>query len=182
MDLSYQIVTDTEAAARMTENGQSDAAIAVCRKSLYETYKRSVSKMQLETALIRESRLELTCRRAHPIIRNGTIVTELLGEYPCFTGIHPASSELYAPYHHADHGTAFRNFISMDPCAARLRLLHQTNGYLVSVPVPDELKASYDLESVAIEDSELAVFAMYRNDPQKEKLIHEYIQLCRSFS
>lgn len=181
MDLSYQTVSNTEDAARMAESGQGDVAIAVCRKSLYETCMQSASKKQLATALVCESRLELTCRRAHPILRNGTIETELLGKYPCFTGIHPSSLEQYAPYYLAGHGKAFGNFISMDPCPARFRLLHQTNGYLVSMPVPDEVKAAYDLESAVIEDSDVAVFAMFRNDPQKEKLIQEYIQLCRSF-
>ena len=56
----------------------------------------------------------------------------------------------------------------------------ETEGYLVSMPIPEEDKAAFDLESVAIPGSELIIFAMYRNDPQKADIAREFIELCKA--
>jgi hypothetical protein len=48
------------------------------------------------------------------------------------------------------------------------------------MPISDEIKAEYDFESVSIPDSDIAVFAIYRRDPQKDGFIREYLELCKA--
>lgn len=107
---------------------------------------------------------------------------DLLGKYPCFTSIHTSSSEMYAPYLLTKYGIELQSSIDMEPGSVRYRLLRKTNGYLISMPIPEEIKAEYDLESVSIPDSGIAIYAIHRRDPQKDALIREYLDLCRSLA
>ena len=67
------------------------------------------------------------------------------------------------------------------PCErVRYRLLRKTDGFLISMPISDEIKAEYDFESVSIPDSDIALFAIYRRDPQKDGFIREYLELCKA--
>ena len=50
------------------------------------------------------------------------------------------------------------------------------------MPISEEVKEEYDFESVSIPDSDIAVFAIYRKDPQKGVLIREYLDTCRALS
>ncbi len=180
VDFSFQVVGDTEEAIRMIERGSGDAAVVICRENLYESNVRSAVRQHLETALIGKSRLQMTCRRGHPILQGGGIALDLLGRYPCFTSIHTSSSEMYAPHLLTKYGIELQSSISLEPSAVRYRLLRKTDGFLISMPISDEIKAEYDFESVSIPDSDIALFAIYRRDPQKDGFIREYLELCKA--
>ena len=177
--LCYQVIPNTEDAARMIERGQSDIAIVVCRKNLYEAYSRYASNKHLETAKISETLLYLTCGTAHPIIQSGRIRYELFEEYPAFTSIPVSSSDNYVPSFLMKYGITVKNAIVMDPCDTRYRLLQKMNGFLISMPISDAIKAEYDLKSLPVEDSNIIIFALYRKNPQKEELLNEYIRYCK---
>ena len=125
--------------------------------------------------------MELICRRGHPIIRNGAPAYDLFSKYPCFSSTDRAYWELYAPYFFTQHAIRLQNCITMDAILMRYRLLQKTDGYLISAPVPAEIKAEYDLVSLPLEDLSLAAFALYRKSSPKEALIREYIQYCMEF-
>ena len=182
VDFSFQVIGDTEEAVRMIERGNGDTAIVICRENLYESRVRSAARQHLETALLGKSRLEMTCRRGHPILQGGGIALNLLGKNPCFTSIHTSGSEMYAPYLLTKYGIELQSSIALEPGAVRYRLLRKTDGYLISMPIPEEVKEEYDFESVSIPDSDIAVFAIYRKDPQKGVLIREYLDTCRALS
>lgn len=80
---------------------------------------------------------------------------DLLGKYPFFTSIHTSSSEMYTPYLLTKYGIELQSSIDMEPGSVRYRLLRKINGYLISMPIPEEIKAEYDLESVSIPDRAL---------------------------
>ncbi len=71
--------------------------------------------------------------------------------------------------------------IAMDPGPIRYRLLQKTNGFLISMPLPAEIKAEYGFDSLPIEDSDVMIFAMYRKDRNNQRLIDEYISYCFKF-
>lgn len=60
-----------------------------------------------------------------------------------------------------------------------LMIFSASTGLSLGFPVPG-IKQTYGLESIHIDDSDVIVYAIYRNDPQKENLIREYINTCRS--
>ena len=179
VDLAYQIIASAEDAYRMIEVGNGDVAIIVCKKSLYEVNRQNASRKGLAMTALDEYHLDLTCNKAHPLIRDGVIAYDLFGEYPCFSSIHKSGSELYAPYFLSNYSLNIRNNIVMNPSEVRYRLLQKTNGYLISKPISEELKAAYGFDSLPIENSDICVFALYRKDQQREALISDYIRNCR---
>ena len=176
---SYKSIGSTEEAYRLAEHGAMDIAIVFCRKSLYESVSRNAEKNHWQTDLIGTLHLELTCSKTHPLLKNGQADFSLMGEYPCFSSMNISEAETYVSALFANHKTEIQNYIVMDPCDARYRLIQKKNGYLISIPLPDQIKTAYDFTSVVIEDSELAVFALYHNNPPKTDLIYEYIKNCR---
>ena len=70
----------------------------------------------------------------------------------------------------------------MDPGPMRYRLLHKTNGFLFSLPISDEIREAYDLESVILKDAEIIIFAIYSGSSPKKQLIDEYIRLCKELA
>lgn len=179
--LSFKIMNSSEEATTAFERGEIDIAIALCRKNLYDTFCRKAAKLQLETEIIDEQHLEVTCKKGHPIINTGKIAYELFGSYPAFSSIQTSNSDLYAPYFLAKHGIDIKTHIVMERCPVRHELLKKMNGYLVSVPLPEKVKTEYGFESVAIKDTEIAVFAMYYKDASKIDLIQEYLGYCQEF-
>lgn len=178
VNLQYQVVANTLDAARMIENGNGDVAVALCREGLYESVYRDAKRRGLTTVPIDVLHLEMTCAKEHPIVSTGTIAYDLLSEYTAFTSIDASDSEIYVPQSLGARGIRVPNRIVMDPCPTRYRLLCDTSGYLVSIPVSNEVKAEYGLVSLPIEDSSITMFAMHRSDPQKKDFIDEYIRAC----
>lgn len=163
------------------ERGEIDVAIALCRKNLYDTFCRKATKLQLETEIIDEQHLEVTCKKKHPIIKTGKIAYELFGSYPAFSSIQSSNSDLYAPYFLSKHDIDIKTHIVMEPSPVRYELLKKMNGYLISVPIPEKVKTEYGLESVAIKDTDIVVFAAYYKDASKMDLIQEYLGYCQEF-
>ena len=166
---------------RALETGSCDAAVGLCREKQYESLTRVAEKKHLETERICDLPLELTCRRTHPLIQSGAIDYHLLDQYPVFSSIPFSGSGLYTPAPLARLGETALKRIVMGPCASRYRLLLDSDGYLVSLPVPKEETKEYDLESLPIADSDLTVLLLYHRNPQKTELIREYIgnlRLC----
>lgn len=178
--LSYLIEPNTRAATRMVENGNADVAVVLYKKSLNEIVLRDGKERGLGITPIGEFPLVLTCNKDHPAIAGGSIAYDLLDEYTGFASVRPSDSETYAPRSIAEHGPTVQNSIITNPCAARYRLLRKTNGFLISTPIPDEVKAEYDLVSLPIENASVCVSAVFRIGSQKKDLIEEYIQNCRS--
>ena len=181
VDLGYHVLTNTDQAARMLENGSGDIAVMLCRKKLYESQRNLAAKRQLVTKAIGEFSLEVTCNRGHPLIEGGTIRRELFGKYPLFCSIDIPDVDMYTSVDLARYGIEIQNSVIMDRVDARFRLLQKTGGYLVSTPVPASVKATYGLGSLPFEDSDLIVFAMFRKSSQKEALINEYIRSCMKY-
>ena len=178
--LSYLIEPNTQTATRMVENGNADVAVVLYKKSLNEIVLRDGKERGLEITPIGECPLMLTCNKDHPAIAGESIAYDLLDEYTGFASVRPSDSETYAPRSIAEHGPTVQNSIITNPCAARYRLLRKTNGFLVSTPIPDEVKAEYDLVSLPIENASVCASTVFRIDSQKKELIDEYIQNCRS--
>lgn len=181
IDLSYRIILNTEAAFKALENGNGDVAVVPCRKSLYESVSRSAEKKQFITVPVGDTYLELTCSRTHPMIQNGTIHYDLFGKYPCFSGIHKAYAELYAPFFLMGHGAEVQQSIEMPSIPARYTLLRKTNGYLISTPISEDIRHPYGFMSLPIENTDITMFAVYRKKSRDENLILQYIEYCRSF-
>ncbi|MCR4658108.1 MAG: LysR family transcriptional regulator [Lachnospiraceae bacterium] len=179
VDLALQIVNNSEDALKMVEGGIVDMAVVLGRKKTYESDIRNATKKHFETALIGEFPLELTCSRSHPIIQDGKIVYELLGKYPCFCSISASQMESYIPYFLMKYDVEIQSRIEIEPGEARYRLMQKINGYLISVPLPEEIRAAYDFRSVRIKDSDMTVFAIYCRNLLKEELINEYIDRVR---
>ncbi len=180
-DLSLKNVDNIEEARKAIENGKGDLAIALCQKQLYESVLRYAKRKHIDTEIIGYQHLEVTCKKGHPIIKGGKIASGLFREYQAFTGIHAIISNLYAPYYFSRHNIDVSSFITMGPTSARYRLLNETNGYLINIPVPEDVKKEYDLESVPIKSSELVVFAAYHKEARRSDMIKEYIGYCREF-
>ena len=164
------------------EGGEADVAVAVCRKGLYDTVLRHAAKVNVKTEVICERTLDITCQKGHPIIKNGKINYDLFGNYPAFTSIHAANTDVYAPYFLARHGIDVHNLITMDSNPVRYQLLRELNGYLVSMPVPETIKKRYDLESVSIKGSDISVFAAYHETMKDDSLVQEYIDYCKELA
>ena len=181
VSLQFQIVSNTEDAGRMVENGSGDIAVTMCRKSLYESTIRSFEKNHFETVPIGSCHLEVTCSKDHPIISSGGIAYHLFGSYPGFTSISSAGAELYVPHFLLKYGSMLRDSVVMEPGDIRYRLLKKNNGYLISTPVPEAVKEAFGFASLPVEDSDVNIFAIYRKNPQKEELINDYIKFCKYF-
>ena len=69
----------------------------------------------------------------------------------------------------------------MDPGPMRYRLLNKTNGFLFSLPITDEIKETYDLESVIMNDVDVAVYAIFPKNSPKKQLIREYLNYCTTY-
>ena len=181
MRLSFKNISSSEEGKKAIESGEADVVIALFRKGIYDTILHSSAKLNLETEIICKQQLVATCRKGHPIIKNGKIAYDLLGKYPAFMSIQPEYSDMYAPYFLSKHDIDIRKLITMDPGPARCELVREINGYLISMPIPDKIKADFDLESVAIKGTETNVFATYHKDNSKIDLIREYVGYCREF-
>lgn len=180
VDMSYQVVSDTERAMAMVGRAECDVAIALVRKNLIESHAREAASRGFETQAVADLHLEISCRAGHPLIEGGHINLDLLGRYPCLTSIPTSSSEHYIPRFLTSYGAAVKRTVAMDPSRARHRLLVTTEGYLVSTQLTEETKAAFGLESVPIPDSDLVVCAIFRQDSRKRDLIDDYVRLCRT--
>lgn len=180
VDLCYHRISGTEDAIRMLGNGNGDVAIVLCNKSVYKSFEQNAEKRHIATTAIGEEHLEITCNKAHPLIREGEIRYDLLGKYTCFSGMHASSTEFYIPFVFTKYGVDFNNTVVMEPGDVRCRLIRKTNGFLISFPVPEEVKEKYGFESRIIQDSMITIFAAYRKDPQNEEMIREYIDLWKA--
>ena len=178
--LSYLIEPKKQALMKAVENGNADIAVVVHKSDFREAAIHDAEKRGLDIIPIGELSLELTCNKDHPIIRGGKISYDLLDGYTGFGSVRPADCESLVPSSMAKHLLALQDGIITVPCATRYRLLQNTNGFLVGLPVPDEIKAEYGFDSLPIEHSSMCVLAMFRKGSQKKPLIDEYIQNCSS--
>lgn len=181
IDLGYRIIPNTEAAFKALENGNGDVAVVPCKKSLYESVSKSADKKQFITVPVGDTYLELTCISTHPLIQNGTIHYDLLGKYPCFSGINKANAELYTPFSLARYSIEIPHSIEMLSVPVRYALLRKTNGYLISTPIPEDVRQQYGFTSLPVENADITMFAVYRRKSRNENLILQYIEYCRSF-
>ena len=179
VDFSFRIVGSLVESSHIIESGQADLAIMMCGKKLYEAGSYYAVNQRLDFAFLCEMPLELTCRRDHPIIRNGAAAFDLFSKYPCISSIHSSNWEFYAPNFLSKHDIRFQNCITMDPTLLRYRLLQMTDAYLIGARISEEIKAAYDLVSVPLDDFSLSVVAVFHKSSPKEALINEYIQYCR---
>lgn len=181
IDFGFQIVDSSEDGTKMVENGLCDVAIMMCSKNLFETAAQNEVKSGLETALITNQRIELTCSEGHPILRDGVISFELFSRYPCITSIHNSLTAFYAPYYMEKHGIKLNRCLTVSPGPVRYRLINKTKGYLLSWPISKEIKDEYGLVSAPLEGTDVCAYALYRKDSINKKLIEEYIGYCKSF-
>ena len=180
VDMSYQVVSDTEREMAMLGRAECDVSIALVRRNLIESHTHEAVSRGFETQAFADLHLEVSCRAGHPLLEGGRIALDLLGQYPCFTSIPTSSSEHYVPRFLASYGAAVKRTVAMDPSRARHRLLVSTEGYLVSTQLTEETKDAFGLESVPIPDSDLVVCAIFRQDSRKRDLIDDYVRLCRT--
>lgn len=178
--LSYLIEPSTQVLTKAVENGNADVAVVVHKSGFRKAAIHDAEKRGLDVAPIGEFTLELTCNKNHPIIRGGEISYDLLNGYTGFGSVRPGDSESYIPRSITKGVLTLQNSIITVPCATRYRLLKNTNGFLVGLPVSDEIKAEYGFDSLPIEHSSMCVLAMFWKGSQKKNLIDEYIQNCRS--
>ena len=181
IDFGFQIVGSSEDGTKMVENGLCDVAILMCSKNLYDSTAQNVGKNGLEMALIARQKIELTCSEGHPIIKDGQIALELFSRYPCMTGIHNSLTAFYAPYYFEKHGIKLNRCLTISPEPFRYRLINNTTAYLLSWPIPEEIKEEYGLVSAPLEGTDVCAYALYRKDPINKKLIDDYINYCKSF-
>jgi DNA-binding transcriptional LysR family regulator len=180
--MQYQVTTNTDEAARIVASGNYDVSIVMTLCSLYDSFKRKMSKMSLETVPIRKCQMALTCKKGHPIIQDGRVHYNLIREYPGFSGVSRTTLEPYRSFFNERLVGQTRMTYVMDPGPMRYRLLHKTNGFLFSLPISDEIKEAYDLESVILKDMEITVFAIFSESSPKKQLIDEYLRLCKDFA
>ena len=102
--MRFQIIRNTDDTARMIKNGNGDVAILMCLKKLLDSYKRRMDHLSLEAVPICEFPMELICKKGHPIIQNGKIHTDLLGDYPGFSGVSRSTLEPYLSFFDAGLG------------------------------------------------------------------------------
>ena len=179
--MQYQVTTNTDEAARIVASGNYDVSIVMTLCSLYDSFKRKMSKMSLETVPICKCQMALTCKKNHPIIQDGMVRYDLIREYPGFSGVARSTLEPYRSFFNEQLVGQTRMTYVMDPGPMRYRLLHKTNGFLFSLPISDEIRETYDLDSVILKDMEITVFAIYYGNSPNKQLVQEYIQLCKDF-
>lgn len=179
-NLSYRIVNNTETAARLLVGGKGDLAIVMCLKGLFEAYKRNMERYVFDTVHLCEYPLELTCNKTHPLIQNGSINYDLIEKYPGFSSIQRSTMEPYASFYLPQIIKNSRTSFILDSGPVRHRLLQKTNGYLISIPLPEELKEEYGFQSLPIEDAEVTVFAIYQKEVKDKRMINEYLQYCKA--
>ena len=179
--MKYEYNSSTDEAAKMVTNGNGDVAIVMCLKNMYDFYSRKLEKENLEVSPICEIPLELVCRKGHPILQDGKIHFELLREYPGFSGVARTSLESYLSFFDARLVGQAKSTYTMDPGPMRYRLLNKTNGFLLCMPMSDEVKNAYGLESLLLKDAVTTIFAVYCKSSPKESLIDEYLGLCKDF-
>lgn len=180
--LRYQIVSSTDEVARMVSGGNGDLAIGLCPKSLYAIYKQKAEESFLAIEPICVYHMEMTCAKGHPILQDGAVRYELLSAYPGFSGVPRSSLEPHTAFRNPKLVGQARTTYVMDPGPMRYRLLKKTNGFLLSLPISDEDRALYGLESVPLEDTDISIFALFRKNSPKERLIGEYLRLCKDFA
>lgn len=179
--MRFEITKNSDETARMVQGGKCDAAIILCLKRQYDSFRRKIEQMSLESVPLCEYPMTLICKKGHPILKNGTVLYDLLREYPGFSGVSRSSLEPYLSFFDAKLIGQARTTYIIDPGPMRYRLLHKTNGFLFSLPVSEDVKREYDLESVTLEDMDISVFAIFRGNSPKEHLISEYLELCKSY-
>ena len=179
--MRFQIIRTSDDTARMIASGNGDIAIIMCLKNQYDSYIQKMVQCSLEVVPLCVYQMELTCKKGHPILRDGAIHYDLIHEYPGFSVVSRSTLEPYISFFDARLVGKTRTTYIMDPGPMRYRLLHKTNGFLFSLSVSDEIKETYDLESVTLNDMDLVVFAVFRGNSSKEHLINEYLQLCKSY-
>ena len=181
IDFGFQIVGSSEDGTKMVENGLCDVAVLMCSTNLYDSAEQNEAKNGLEMSFIARRQIELTCSEGHPILRDGKIALELFSRYPCMTGIHNSLTAFYAPYYFEKHGIKLNRCLTISPEPFRYRLINNTKAYLLSWPIPEEIKEEYGLVSAPLEDTDVCAYALYRKDSINKKLIDDYINYCKSF-
>ena len=179
--MQFQVTRDLDAASRMVASGNGDVAIVMFLNSQFDFFKRKMLEMSLETEPVYTCQMALTCKKGHPIIKDGMVCYNLLSKYPGFSGISRSTMEPYRFFHNEKLVGRTRMTYVMDPGPMRYRLLHKTNGFLFSLPISDEIREAYDLESVILKDIEIAAFAVFSGSSPKKQLINEYLRLCKDF-
>lgn len=179
--MQFQVTRNLDDASRMVASGIYDVAIILFLNSQYDFCKRKMSEIFLETVHICQCQMAVTCKKGHPIIQDGRVRYDLLSEYPGFSGISRSSLEPYRSFHDERLVGRTKMTYVMDPGPMRYRLLHKTNGFLFSLPISDEIKEAYDLESVILDNLDIAIFAIFCKSSPKKQLIHEYLRLCKDF-
>ena len=180
--MQFQVTRNMDDASKMVASGKGDIAIVMFLSSHYDFFKRKMLEMSLEAEPICECQMALTCKTGHPIIKDGKVCYDLLCEYPGFSGISRSTLEPYRYFHDERLVGRARMTYIMDPGPMRYRLLHKTNGFLFSLPISDEIREAYDLESVILKDAEIIIFAIYSGSSPKKQLIDEYIRLCKELA
>ena len=180
-EMRFQSTGNTDEAIRMVASGNDDVAILMCLKNHSNSYERRVAQIPLEIIPVCEYPMVLICKKNHPIIRDGAVCYDLLREYPGFSGISRSTLEPYISFFDTRLVGQARTTYIMDSGPMRYRLLHKTNGFLFSLPISDEIKDTYDLESVLLENMVLTVFAIFCRNSPKEPLINDYLRLCEDF-
>lgn len=178
--LQYRLIGSTEEATELMERGAGDLAVAMCAQDRTELLRREAEKRNLGWVSFGTLPLELSCRKGHPLLGGGSIAYELLGSYPGFTSVPREYAERYIPHAFLKGIESVPETVSVDSDAVRYRLLRKMDGFLVSVPLPADIRAAYELESLVIEDSALTIFAVYQQNPQKQELIREFIRNCQA--
>ena len=179
--LSYKTTCNTKEAQKQLETGEVDLSVAICRKGQYDSVLYHAEKLNIEIVQIGETHLEVTCRKGHPIIKNKRIAYDLFGKYPAIISYTASSLNLYAPFFLSRQTLDIHNLITIEPCPTRYQLLKDMNAYLVSMPLPTDVKEEYGFESLKIKDSEISIFAAFHKNVRKDALIQEFIQYCKEF-
>lgn len=179
--MRFEYTRNLDDTVRMVAGGKGDTAILLCLKRHYDFFRRKVDQMSLEAVYFCDYPMMLTCKKGHPILQNGTVCYELLSEYPGFSGVSRSTLEPHISFFDAKLVGRARTTYIMEPGPMRYRLLHKTNGFLFSLPLSDDIKETYDLESVTLENMTLSLFAVFRENSPKEHLIREYLELCKSY-
>ena len=180
--LEYQTIRNPSEAVRMVTDETCDLAVLICLKKAFASCRESLSEKPLKIVPLGRLQMQLSCSKGHPILENGSVDPDLLRRYPGFSVIPNSASDPYI----ADPLSmlikqSLNAHIITPPGPVRYRLLRKTNGYLISPPLSAEIREEYGLDSLAIDHSDITVFAMYRKDTKKKTIVDEYLMYCRSF-
>ena len=179
--MRLQIINHTDDAIKSVANGNSDVAIVMCLKKMYDYYRLNQTHESIEIVPICMRPMELICEKNHPIIRDGKICYDLFPEYPGFSAVPRSSLTPYLSFFDPRVvGQARRTYI-IDSGPMRYRLLKKLNGYLFSMPISVETKEAYGLESISVKGAEISIFAVYQEHSPKVQLINEYLRLCKDY-